>query len=68
METLKCIDVVFVKYYTYCMDKAHHNLILICFIILSLFPAMFHLAHKPYSLDTIIVLTFSEHNTIHKLA
>lgn len=68
METLKCIYLVFVKYYLYYMDKAHHNLISVCFIILSLFPAMFHLLHKPYSLDTIIVLTFSEHNTIHELA
>lgn len=38
------------------------------FIVLSLFPAMFPLLHKPYSLDTVIVLTFSEHNTIHELA
>ena len=41
METLKCIDLVFVKYYSYYMDKTHHKLISICFIVLSLFPAMF---------------------------
>lgn len=50
------------------MDKARHNLIAICFIILFSFPAIFHLLHKPYSLDTMCFLTFSEHNIFHELA
>ena len=64
MGILQCIDLVFLKYYPYYT----YNMIPICFIILSSFPAIFHLLHKPDSLDTINFLTFSEHNILHELA